>query len=122
MSAPDTSRKTLDFGGIGPSDGGGSADVPLPPTDALQLSTGSTTTLATDDWDIEGQGPTNDGGEMYVCTRFAHEEVTSGVVRVHKIGRKLTWNAEGRVTNVSEEKLMGTEQQTGTASGGFGLW
>jgi len=122
MSAPDTSRKTLDFGGIGPTGGGGSADVPLPPTSPLQLSTGTTTTLSTVEWDIEGQGNSNDGGEMYVCTRIAFETVSSGVVRVHNIGCKLTWNSEGRITNVGAEKLLGTEEESGSGSLGGGLW
>lgn len=119
MSTP---RNGVDITGIGPSYGSAAEDLPQQPTSPVQLSESSTTTLETDEWKIGEQGETYDGCEFYVVNRLVAETLSSGVVKIHHIGRKVTLNADGKVVKLSAEKTLLTEEQSGTASGGFGLW
>jgi hypothetical protein len=119
MSTP---RNGVDITGIGPSYGSGGEDLPQQPDTPKQLGNGSTTTLDTTTWKIGEQGETYDGVQFYVFTRIAKEDVSSGVIKNHFIGFKLTFNGAGQLTEAAAEKELYLEQENGSGSGGIGLW
>jgi hypothetical protein len=117
-----TERKGVETGGIGPSAGSGMVSRPLPPATPKAMGDGTTTTLDTETWKIGEQGATYDGVEFYVVTRCVPETISSGVVRNHYIGFRLTVSGDGRLVKIGAEAELFTEEQSGSGSLGGGLW
>jgi hypothetical protein len=115
MSAPVTDRAGLDFGGIGPTHGSDSSNVPQHPTTPKALDGFAATTAGVNLWAVDAQGDTYDGfNETRVTGMVIVPNTSTGIIQLQCFGQRVLVNAEGAVTKKGEITLLWAISFTGT--------
>ena len=91
----DAPKSGNDFGGIGPTHGSASQDLPQQPTTPKVLSGTEASTAGVNLWDVTAQGDTYDGATRTVITGFSQATSGSGVVTLKAFGWTERLNAAG---------------------------
>jgi hypothetical protein len=115
MSAPETSRAGLDFGGIGPTQGSDSSNVPQHATTPKGIDGFAATTAGVNLWAVDAQGDTYDGfNETRITGLVMVPNSTTGIIQLQCFGQRVLVNAEGAVTKKGEITLLWAVSFTGT--------
>ena len=115
MSAPVTDRAGLDFGGIGPTHGSDSSNVPQHPTTPKAIDGFAATSAGVNLWAVDAQGDTYDGfNETRITGMVLVPNTSTGIHQIQAFGQRVLVNAEGTVTKKGEITLLWAVSFSGT--------